>query len=469
LSPPRAAGRPLARFAVADELTCYYDRPAEPANVHVEAHVDGRLDESVVRAAVGALLGAEEGLRARQAGTGRWRPAYYWEFPAAADTDPVRVATYTDAADLARLRSDFLSASPPLRTSPPLRLLLASGTDADAGDVLVLNAHHAHFDGLSALRLLRGVASRYEELSSPPQPLGARAAGAGASTGSAGGADSAGSGPAGDARSAAARSSDLPPDDPPQPPPVPRGRITRIAGEREPGTPVGLPGYGALLLTWDGLADAAAFRSSAGGSVNDLLIATLMVAIGEWNAAHGAPAGLVQVTMPVGEPVQATAAGQWANRSRLTKVSATVRPGCTVADLLGTVAAQASYAKRQPGAQVDGVSRALTVVPIPVAVKRAALRAAVRTIGQFASDSCLVSNLGVVAPVSFGPAGTARLWFSTSAHMPRGLSLGVVTTGDDLALTFRYRLALFSPAAAADFAGRYVRTLDAVVGRRVPA
>jgi NRPS condensation-like uncharacterized protein len=236
-----------------------------------------------------------------------------------------------------------------------------------------------------------------------------------------------------------------------------------------PGTPVGLPGYGALLLSWDGLGDAAEFRSSAGCSVNDLLIATLMVTIGEWNAAHGAPARLVQVTMPVGEPVQATAAGQWANRSRLTKVSAAVRPGGSVADLLGVVAAQTSYAKRQPGAQVDAFSRGLTVVPIPVAVKQAALRAAVRTIGQFASDSCLVSNLGVVAPVSFGPAGTARLWFSTSAHMPRGLSLGVVTTGDELALTFRYRLALFSPAAAADFARRYLRMLDAVVGRRVPA
>jgi hypothetical protein len=47
------------------------------------------------------------------------------------------------------------------------------------------------------------------------------------------------------------------------------------------------------------------------------------------------------------------------------------------------------------------------------------------------------------------------MWFSTSAHMPRGLSVGSITVGGRLHLCFRYRRALFDDAAAAQFAGFY--------------
>ena len=54
------------RFDVADELTCYYDRPAEPANVHLEVRVPGKLEPSELRAAVRAVLQAEPGVTVRQ-------------------------------------------------------------------------------------------------------------------------------------------------------------------------------------------------------------------------------------------------------------------------------------------------------------------------------------------------------------------------------------------------------------------
>src|SRR5208282_3505036 len=66
-----------ARFAVPDELTCYYDRAAEPANVHIEVRVPGMLDESVFRASVAAVLSAQTRVLARRAATNRWRPRYY--------------------------------------------------------------------------------------------------------------------------------------------------------------------------------------------------------------------------------------------------------------------------------------------------------------------------------------------------------------------------------------------------------
>ncbi len=54
----RAGGPPMIeRFALADELTCYYDSASEPANVHLEAWVTGRLDPAAVRAAVSRRAG----------------------------------------------------------------------------------------------------------------------------------------------------------------------------------------------------------------------------------------------------------------------------------------------------------------------------------------------------------------------------------------------------------------------------
>ena len=414
------------RFAVADELTCYYDRPSEPANVHVEARVTGTLDELAVRAAVRALLAAEPGLRARRAATGGWRTSWHWEFPESADVDPVEVVKFADEDELAGLRAAFLSRSPSLRTAPPFLFLLATGP---GGDVLILNAHHAYFDGLSTLRLLRRVAEEYG---------GTRAAAL-----------------------APARTADvIRPDEPAPPPRTGAGRITRIA----PDVGTRAPGYGTVQVTWDGLPRVAGPLKAAGYSVNDLLVAALIVAIGEWNAGHGArPAarpGLVQVTMPVGDPAQATDAGEWANRSRLTKVTARPRPGETAADVLGAVSAQTRYAKNHDSGQVDVLSRALTLAPVPVVIKRVSLRAGLALAGPLCCDTSLISNLGVVTPVRFGSAGDGYVWFSTSAHMPRGLSVGVVTTGDRPALTFRYRRALFSPSAAAAFAAAYVRVLD---------
>jgi NRPS condensation-like uncharacterized protein len=440
VSSPGAVRQPRTRFAVADELTCYYDRPAEPANVHLEAQLACPLDETALRAAVSAVLAAEPGIRARQAAGGGWRPGYSWEFPQAADGDPVQVASYADQAGLARLRSRLISQSPPLRTSPTLRFLLAKGTQ---GDVLILNAHHARFDGLSCLRLLSDVAASYTERTGNHDDSASRPA-------------------------AAQRPAEGTGQPPPEPPARTRaGRITRVASQRDPGSAGSLPGYGAYLSTWGGL--AAARRGRAGGySVNDLLITALMVTISEWNESLGARSDLIAITMPVGEPSQAGAAGEWANRSRLTKVTARVPPGTAAAGLLADVASQTRYAKQHPGAQVDLFSRTLTAAPVPVAVKQVLLRTTLRVAGPFACDSCLISNLGVVPAVRFGPAGAARIWFSTSAHMPRGLSLGAVTTGDELRLTFRYRLALFSDAAAESFACRYVGILDRIAGRDVP-
>lgn len=425
----------IERFAVPDELTCYYDRPAEPANVHLEAHIPGRLDEAAVRASVRAVLTSEPGLRARRARTGRWRRSYYWEFPQDPDGDPVGTATHADEAELDRQRDVFLSQSPSLDTSPPLLFLLTSGP---GGDCLILNAHHARFDGLSCLRLLRKVAQEY----------GARAAEARPGA----------SGPPESERPRLLEQRAAAPASGIRPTARTRARtIARIAPGQ--GRPRSLPGYGAYLLTWDGLAVADSLRS-AGASVNDLLITALMITISDWNDSRVGHRGQIRITMPVGDRAQAGRDGQWANRSRLTAVAARVPAGTLGPELLDEVAQQTRYAKEHPGPQTDLFSRALAAAPVPVAVKHGLLRTALRVAGPLLCDTSLVSNLGVIEAPAFGASTASQVWFSTSAHMPRGLSLGSVTACGRLRLTFRYRHALFSDADAAEFAGRYAKVLD---------
>ncbi len=456
----RAARR---AFAVADELTCYFDRPVEPANVHLEARLTGRLDEAALRTAVRAVLDAEAALRVRRARAQWWRHRYFWEHTAAPAADPVRVASYADEGELGGLRSALISRSPGLEVTPPFELLLASGPD---GDVLLLNAHHALLDGLSCLRLLRSVAGEYsdrageysERAAQRPAPEAGRGSGlAGPGPGGSGpgGPGPGGPGPGGpgrDARREPGRRA------------AAFGRVTKIARRPERGPRGCRAGYGVHESSWGGLASAGALRAG-GQSVNDLLIAALMITISEWNAAHGARCGLIKITMPVGGRDQAGSAGQWANRSRLTTVATRLRCLQPESALLSEVAAQTRHAKEHPGPQVGSGIAAVARAPLPVAVKRSLIRIGLRAAGTFLADTCLVSNLGVVEPLAFGAAAASDLWFSTSAHMPRGLSLGVLTCAGELRLTWRYRRALLADAAAADFAERYREVLDRLTGR----
>jgi hypothetical protein len=460
VTPP--GSRATEPFAVADELTCYYDRPGEPANVHLEVRLPGRVDQDLLRASVAALLDAEPGLLARRAGCGRWQRRYRWEFPARPDADPLLVSAYADQPELDRQRDAFVSLPPPLDSAPPFLLLLASGP---YGDHLLLNAHHARFDGLACVRLLAELGAAYGRQAGGP-PAAGRHHGPGAG---------------GDGHPGAARHDLREPAGRPDRPgqgsrpgrPAWRltGPVTRIAAGEGLDRRQAAPGYGACLLTCEGRAVADAARG-AGASVNDVLITALMLTIADWNAsrqpsARPATPGLIRITMPVGDRAQAGPGGAWANRSRLAAVAARPGAGTGAAALLAEVARQTAVAKRAQGPQVDAVSSMLTALPWPAVAKHRALRAALRIAGPALCDTALFSNLGQVAPPAFGDLTACEIWFSTSAHMPRGLSAGAVSSGGRLRITFRYRRALLSATDAVEFACRYAHALDQLLPAQV--
>ena len=441
-------------FAVADELTCYYDRPDEPANVHLEVVVHARLDAAAVSASVAAVLASQPRIMARRR-PAVWRRGYRWEFPVPLGTEPVLTAGCAAQEDLDRRRDAFLSSSPSLDVGPPLRFLLASGPD---GDHLILNAHHAAFDGLACLRLMREVANSYRSHAEGPQPAAIPppapdpdpappAAQPATSPLNLWWGQDPSKGSAGETRVGVARRG--------------FGRAARIAPglEAEPG----LPGYGAHLVTWDGLTVIDSLRRD-GLSINDLLIAALMITISEWNRTRGGGDG-IKITMPVGDKAQAGPDGLWANLSRLTTIAARVPAGARPADVIAEVASQTRAAKEHTGPQLDLASRALAAAPLPVIVKNMLLRWALRVAGPLFCDTSLVSNLGVAGTLGFGAMPAEQVWFSTSAHMPRGLSLGAVTAGGALRLTFRYRRALMSGSDAGEFGAMFTKALDQFSGQ----
>jgi NRPS condensation-like uncharacterized protein len=442
---------PRSPFDLIDELSCYYDTPAEPNNVLSEVLVPGAIDYLTLRRAVAGALAAAPRARGRLAAGGAFRRRYTWEFPPVPDVDPLSHTTWSNEQELLAARVRFMASSPSLRTSPPVRLLLASGPDASC---VMLNAHHAAMDGMSCAELLRAIAECYRALTGNPAP----------------GRTSAHwtpwppltslpSLPAGPSR---LRARD----------PAPQSRlrsrtwgpvravrrhlVARIAPERDHGSRrKGPDGCGLRLL----LAPAVPRRS--GATVNDVLVAALIATISRWNAAHRRPPGAIRITVPVNVRERGLR-GVAGNLTRTATVVADPQTASQHLSVLIAAVAGQTHAIRRAGRQRASAGP-LGLAPgwCPVALKRLAVRIALRGVGSLVCDTSILSNLGnVTDPPWSGPGVPVRMAMSTPAHMPRGLSVGAMTADGQLQLCFRYRYALFDDAAASRFVATYAAALD---------
>jgi len=419
--------RRLARvpFSLVDEIGCYFDSPAEPNNIQLEAWLPGRLDKQRLRAATAAVMAARPRARVRRAAHDLWDEAYAWVVPPQAGRDPVIAVPWLTDAELELIRSRFFATAPPLDQSPPFELLLARGPERD---YLMLNAHHAALDGISCLRLLTLIAAEYSGDCLSPVAEG----------------------PSPGTSAARADVAKVPGGEPARTP-----AAARIASQHAGGrSQRHAPGYGFRLLSWPGV------PATAHGTVNDLLVATLIETIRQWNATRGSRANAARpVRISVPADARQTLGGELGNLSRLCTVTA-APTGPAGQALVAAVAEQTRQAKSQDGPQVSALLAAVTTPWLPVDVKRRTLRVALRAAGWRASDTTLLSNLGnLPEPPAFGSLVPDRMWFSGPAHMPRGLSVGAITTDGRLQLCFRYRHALLDDAAAAEFAASYAAVL----------
>jgi NRPS condensation-like uncharacterized protein len=440
----RSGGR--RRFSVADEENCYIDSPAEPNNVHLEAWVPGHLSAQRLRAAVAAVLADSPQVRIRRAGRTRWQARYGWECPPEPDIDPVSVLGWRTDAELTQARAAFLGVAPGLGHCPPFQLLLAQGPEWDS---LILNAHHAALDGRSCVRLLSLIADRYSGRASDVQPAAADRGTARQGDGTVRQEDGTARQGHGSATPAPAGTT------------IRRtGRPARIAAQHDDGRQAAVSAYGLSLLEWPGV--PASPGGTAGGqpvTVNDLLIAALAEAVARWNAARQHPPRQIRVSMPI-DTRGPGRRDEFGNLSRLATimVDPSLRAGQTA-----VVASQTRQAKEDDGTLVSPLSAAVAALPLPVPVKGSLARLALRSLGSMTCDTTLLSNLGNLSPVpAFGTLMPASIWFSTSAHMPRGLSVGAVSVGGRLHVCFRYRTALLDEAAGNAFAAEFAQALAAL-------
>lgn len=267
---------PVLPFNEVDEAVRLLDSTSEPCSIQLELQVSGRLDEPRLRAALGQAMARHPMTRARQVSSRATDRRYHWEITSEPDLDPLRVVECPDDDALAAARAELQSLSVPLTESPPLRARLARHP---GGDRVMLNVNHAAFDGYGCLDVLRSTARAYAGVEDPLPDVELAAAR--------------------HIRShLAARNL--------------RTRARRLAALAErlwnlavapariaPEQGSDRPGYGFHHTSLSQEQTEALSSQHHPGTVNDVLVAALNLAIAEWNTDHGAPTGRISVLLPM--------------------------------------------------------------------------------------------------------------------------------------------------------------------------
>jgi NRPS condensation-like uncharacterized protein len=435
-------------FNVADEAVHLLDSEAEPSSVHVEARVAGRLDDGRMRAAVAAAVARHPLARARRAPF-QWSDyQFQWQIDPVADADPLSIVDCGDEADLAEARKALQSVSVPLAGSPPLRVVLAHHP---SGDVVMVNAHQAATDGFGALRFLRSVARAYAGAPDPVPDLDLLAArnltaGVDHTTVPGRSARSAGGRWAPDVSD---RLGDLA---------APPARIATDGGGDA-------DGYGFRLVSLSQDETQALAGLDHPGTVTDVLLSALTLTIAGWNTEHGVASRRVSVLVPANLRPSGWSGEMVGNFTAPGRVSTRSQVWGSRRGTLAAITAQ-STPRRRPG-MATALTEALGGSPLlPLWAKQAMSPLLAGAVTRLAGTA-VFTDLGTLdEPLAFGTgageAGTA-VHFSDPTHLPAGVSLGAVTAGGRLHLTFRHRHPQFDEAAAGRFADRFLAELAALV------
>lgn len=429
---------PRLAFNVVDEAVQLLDSESEPWSIHLEVRVAGRLDERRLRAAVADALARHPMGRARRATSRLWDRGYWWEVTATTDLDPVRAVDCADDAELAVTRDALQSLGVPLVESPPLRIRLVRHP---GGDVVMLNVHHAATDGFGALRLLRSIARAYSGEADPLPRVdlaSARNLQAGLAAPDAGGRSQR-------VYALLRKARDLA---------VAPARVAADGGSDR-------PGYGLHSISLTHEQTAALLAVEHEGTINDLLLTALHLAIASWNAEHGGRCRRIGVMLPVNLRAPGWRDEVVGNFSLMATIATSARDRARGA--LRAVTEQTLHMKRcGTGAALIEV---LALSPwVPLWVKQATTPLLWLT-GNRLVDTALLSNLGRIDELpSFGPdAGPSlELLFSPPCRMPLGVAVGAVTAAGRLHLVFRHRHPLMSATAARRFADGYVAALTSL-------
>jgi NRPS condensation-like uncharacterized protein len=427
-----------APLTVLDELYLHLGREEEPFSVHIEIRVEGRIDATRLQAAVRDAALHHPIARARLAKARATDVRYRWEIVEELTSVDLQEIECSSPTDLRHGRERLLSGIPDLHRPGPFCLLLAHDR---AGDVVVMNLHHAAGDGLSAVRLMASIARAYSGEEDPVPAVDALEVRDLRATGGAG--------------SVKER--------------ITRGRAALEYVPRWVTTPTRIapqgrsdrPGYGFELLRFepDEVDQLLALRTGK-ATVNDVLLAGLAVAVHRWNEQHGASSGSVYLMMPMNLRPPDWRFDVLGNFAAYLSVHLGSDDQKTLA---AAIQATAERTRRIKDSGIAGFMVDFFTVPsaLPTGLKQRMHRLIPLT-GNFVVDTAVLSNLGRLPPAPhLGNAGAVReVWFSPPGRMPLGASLGVATLDGRLFLTLRYRHALFDANAASAFLTMFREVLE---------
>lgn len=419
-------------FNLLDDAFHNIERRHEPWSIHFELGFEGRIDPARLAESVRHALLRHPIARARLEPYGEGATRYWWEIPDAPDQIPLTVIAAPDAQALTRTRDALVSLQVPATLSPAFLVYLVQ---TPQGDRLMVNLNHVVADGLSTYRILSSIIRHYAGAPDPvPEldPLAVRDL----------------------KRLAGTRSrSEF----------VTRLKLllehlalsTRAPGRLAPRVPAspGARGYGCVPITLDANQTRRLMaRREKPATVNDLVLAGMLLAIAHWNRQHDARQARITAMMPMNlRPTE-----WWfeivGNFSSYVSVQL---PPEQQTDLACATRAVQAQTQRLKDAGASGILIDVLDVPkfLPAFLK-ARLRDITPTLGRNLVDSTWVTNLGRLADLPpMGAAGRITdVAFSPPAPEPMGITVGVASLGETMSLTLRYRRCVLDAEGAADFA-----------------
>ncbi|MDQ3765328.1 MAG: condensation domain-containing protein [Actinomycetota bacterium] len=415
-------------------------------NVQFELGADHHLDEAGLRQAVLNCCRRHTMARARLTPARNGETSYQWDVADEVDLDPLRVVDCPDGTALHRLRTELYTPAIALDTAPGFRVVLAR---RPGGDLVLLSASHIVADGVGALRLMQTIAREYHGEPDPPDPL-----------------------PLAQARDLG---SFLAPKTRSEKWARQLEGLRRLREALDPPSRIAVvggtdrDGFEFLFRTLDigETTTPALMQRPPDSTINDVLVAALHVTVQSWNAKHGVPTGRVGVQMPINVRPADRLWDVVSNLTSMVSVSTMPEDRVDLATATTAVAKQTYEMRRNDRAYglfdlLEGTKKA------PLGIKRAVPKLIQLTDDRLV-DTAMLSNLGrIPEPPNFAAKPDSEppeLWFSPPCDPTCSVSVGVATSGQQLALVVRYRYEQFDADAAEKFtdlliaqiAGQHVR------------
>lgn len=432
-------------FTALDEAMLLVDTEELPMSVHLEARVEGNLDEQRLGKAIIEAMNRHPLARARQAAWKSSDSQHYWLIPKAVAEAPLEVINCANDKEVEKVRSNLQSTLVPL-DEVPFQVVLAKHP---GGDYMMMNMNHTAADGVGTLRLSRSIIRAYAEIADPIPELDLEAV-----------------------RRFDERDESLDFKDS-----IKRAKpfLSRLSDAVTPQSRIASdgetekPGYDfeLLRLSEQESRDLNILRDG-GATINDILLAALHTTIDIWNSEHGETSKRIGVFMPVNMRPKDRWFEVVGNFSCGLSASSLPKDRKDFATVLASICKQTKGFKESETAGL--LLDLLHDIPETKVWLRRSASALVPIVGEMVGDTSLLSNIGRLELEDFDTDGgkIKEFWFSPAAQKSLGVYAGAASLAGELFLTFRYHHGQFDRQAAKRFVESFHGVLTAAVTARRP-